>query len=150
MALPTRRTFAPFPASNPFEAIRARVDEWVAKKLGERGLITWYTPEQWAERGEPYGQGATATAVIDGSALHGLLNYPETAAAFKLYDQFYRLTDDLGYFSELGYAWTLHWYPTARLLGRTEFRGGPTPLQLAARGRIGQVAKRLRRQRRQR
>jgi len=97
----------------PIGELRKRVNRWVAAKLDTYDVkqMRWYGPKEWAARGEPYGDGAAATVLIEGTTLSSVLNYPETEAAFATMDAFYEFVQSLGYFAELGYSWSLHFYP---------------------------------------
>jgi hypothetical protein len=97
----------------PIGDLRKRVNHWLAENLSAYAVtqLHWYGPKEWADQGEPYGNDAAATVLIEGTSLHTVLNYPETDKAFKLYDAFYAFVNSLGYVAELGYTWSLHFYP---------------------------------------
>jgi hypothetical protein len=76
-----------------------------------------YSPEQWDnERGEKYGRGALLTAVIEESSWYNILNgnyqYPEDCEAVEdALERLQELEEKFGVWHELGYAWSIHWYP---------------------------------------
>jgi len=94
--------------------LRERVMQWIEENVidGDTREMLWYTQQQWLDRGEKYGNDAPLTAVIDGTRLLHVLNYPESKRDFAIYDGFYEFVNTLGYLTELGHTWSLHFYPT--------------------------------------
>lgn len=86
--------------------LRAAVDTFMDDR-GLRGDARFYSREEWEDRGEDYGRNAYLTLVIDGSPLFELLNY---CTNVKTYDAFDAMVRDTGFWFELGYAWTVHFY----------------------------------------
>lgn len=72
-----------------------------------------YTREKWRERNEKYGNEAELTITTEGP-LYALLNRGDWETAAEELDDFNRFLDSLGLWYELGYAWTVHLYPTER------------------------------------
>lgn len=75
------------------------------KNLGDACVLT---QAEWMDRNEEYGHGAAATMVIDGSVLYQSFNFgepPEEA------EELTAIAEALGYFIEMGFAWSLHFYP---------------------------------------
>lgn len=85
-----------------------------ATELRERCLLDsdlhFYTREAWCDRGEQYGRTADLTLTLDGAALYDVVNFtmPELG---PVQDAFVEFLGSLGYWYELGYAWSLHMYP---------------------------------------
>jgi|TARA_R110000868_G_scaffold33787_1_gene122375 hypothetical protein len=82
------------------KAIRA-----FAKKRGLNtgGCKTFYSPQEWSERGEKYGEGSELIVVYDGGDLAQFFNYD-----YEEYDQIDRMHKALeqkGVFSECLYSW---------------------------------------------
>jgi hypothetical protein len=73
--------------------------------LGDAHLCT---QEEWRARGEAYGNDAAAVLVIDGSVLFGSANYGEPVEPYR---ELRQLIESLGYYIEMGFAWTLNFYP---------------------------------------
>lgn len=68
----------------------------------------FYTQEEWEARGEPHGNGAPLSLTFEG-ALYSVLNGYNRAGG-KLAEQFYAIAERHGYFVELGFAWSAHFY----------------------------------------
>lgn len=72
-----------------------------------------YSRYRWDQlRNEPHGRDAIFTITTEGP-LGRTLNYPEQAADYRLIDRFARMVADLGIFYEMGYSWSLHFYPVS-------------------------------------
>jgi len=93
--------------------LRKRVTHWIEKNVidGDTREMRWYTKQQWLDRGEEHGRNAPLTVTIEGAHLYMILNYPERPDQFAIHDAFYEFVKTLGYYAELGYAWSLHFYP---------------------------------------
>ena len=63
--------------------------------------------EEWQAKGEPYGNEAPVTAIIDGSELLVAVNYE----GGELKDELEQICEALGYRYELGFCWSIHFYP---------------------------------------
>jgi ubiquitin-protein ligase len=72
-----------------------------------------YTQEEWRARGEKYGNEAPLTITTEGP-LYALLNRGDWETAADELADFNRFLESLGLYYELGYAWTVHLYPTER------------------------------------
>lgn len=82
--------------------------EEYARFLRKNGLeidTCFYSKQEWQARGEPFGNGADLSLVFEG-ALYQVLNYNGGALA----DAFYDIATKYGYWVELGYAWSAHFY----------------------------------------
>jgi hypothetical protein len=79
------------------------------------GDALWYSATEWRDREEDYGNDAALTLVIDGSPMYPVLNLTHPAD-HATYEEFSRCVESLGYWFELGYSWSVHFYPR---------RGGP-------------------------
>jgi hypothetical protein len=70
-----------------------------------------YSQRSWDdERREEYGRGALFTITTEGP-LNQLLNYPQGKAAYDLIEKFEKYVRRLGIYYEMGYSWSLHFYP---------------------------------------
>jgi hypothetical protein len=95
------------------QKLRKAVEAWMKANRDSLAYgAKLYSRDEWEERGERYGNGAALTMVIDGAGIYRVLNYPESKADFDLYDRFYRRWDRYGFYCELGFGWSLHFYPT--------------------------------------
>jgi hypothetical protein len=65
----------------------------------------FYTQDEWQARGEPFGNNAELSLTFEG-ALYHLLNYH----GGELADAFYAIAGKYGYYVDLGYAWSAHFY----------------------------------------
>ena len=97
-----------------------RGTEWkrraIEQFLQSRGLSHdshVYSQEEWRARGEKYGNEAPFTITTEGP-LYALLNRGDWETAADELADFNRFLESLGYYYELGYAWTVHLYPTAQ------------------------------------
>lgn len=71
------------------------------------------TQEEWIARKEKFGNDALLTIVTEGP-LYALLNrgdWPEAAGQLKALEEF---LEEMGVYWDLGYAWSVHIYPTGR------------------------------------
>jgi hypothetical protein len=91
------------------ERIAKRIWTWL-----ERHDLTYdarlYPKKQWRARGETFGTDALFTIVTEGP-LYELINYAETPSAARLLAAFTEYVEAQGVWYELGYAWSLHFYP---------------------------------------
>ena len=119
--------------------LKTAIMGWLRRKKLDHD-VGFYTAEQWAARGEEYGQGSVAT-ITTGPDLHGVVNhYYEDS--FELEEQFKAKLETLGLYPELGYAWSVHLYPLppepgplterAELLERTLPHDTPSDLLVVA------------------
>lgn len=92
----------------PSEIIRAINDFLDDNDASLRGDAFVYTREEWQRRGEPYGNEAICTLVIDGSPMYDALNYG--SYGWGTSDKFHKLIEDMGCCYEQGFAWTVHIY----------------------------------------
>lgn len=69
--------------------------------------VVFYPQSGWLLRKEEYGNDAPLTMVIDGSELLPALNYH----GGQLKEEFDKICEDLGYRYELGFCWSVHFYP---------------------------------------
>ena len=71
--------------------------------------VTLYGKDAWLLRLESVGLGAEATLVFEGP-LYRVMNYPENEHDRKLQRGVYDILDKHGLTTEMGYAWSLHFY----------------------------------------
>lgn len=92
------------------EALRKDLDAWLDADGGRlRGDARIYSAEEWADRGEPYGRTSALTLTIDGSPLYMALNHGEPS--WDIMEELDAIANRHGYWWELGYAWSVHFYP---------------------------------------
>lgn len=103
---PVRETAAPRDPN-----ARAILD-WLKRRDLDHG-VSFYTPEQWAARGEPYGDDALFTLAAEGAFNH-LMNYPESREDDLLIAEFNGLLRRLGLRYEQGFAWSFHFHRDER------------------------------------
>jgi hypothetical protein len=73
------------------------------------GDTTFYTPEQWAERGEAYSNHALLNLTFEGPVNHALNAYtPNSTAVVNALNE---ALERVGCYMELGYAWCAGIYP---------------------------------------
>lgn len=90
----------------PFRRAMSRWIDW----HNVRSDVGYYSADDWKRRGEKYGEGAPIHMTIEGPLNH-ILNYPESEEDDDIGSDFYAFADDLGYRPEMGYAWSVHFYP---------------------------------------
>lgn len=100
--------------TDPVDALKKAIEEWARKNdlwIDSR----FYSPEEWAARGEPFGNEAVLTLTTEGPLNH-VLNLHDINGSYrysiKMHDEFNRLVLACGYWYEMGYAWTVHFYTT--------------------------------------
>jgi len=82
-------------------------DKW----FGEGDLHKFHTRKQWdKERGEKYGNEALLNCVIEESGWYMVLN--GYSGPYEAATELRQLEEQHGVYHELGYAWSMHWYPT--------------------------------------
>lgn len=97
-----------------FERLKLAITSWLLRnELFVEG-IAFYTRTEWALRGEPYGRNSVLAMTFEGSALYQILNdsLGDRGLSARVEDDFRRMLSGLGYYFELGYAWSLSLYPT--------------------------------------
>ena len=70
--------------------------------------LTFYTQDEWRARGEPWGDEAVLSITTEGELCH-LLN--GLTGDGSQVDEFQEYVESLGYWYEMGYRWSLHFYP---------------------------------------
>ena len=84
------------------EAIRAFLREYNEAEPDGGGCKAYYTPEEWAERGEPYGHGGVVVLVHDGGDLAPFCNWDY---GYRLPERFTAFLKHHGYWIEQGTSW---------------------------------------------
>lgn len=70
------------------------------------GCRAFYTPKEWADRGEEYGRGSVLVIVYDGGDLRYALDPTACAdAGWTLQDKLHRLLETAGYYAEPCTCW---------------------------------------------
>ncbi len=72
--------------------------------------VHFYSGDEWRAREEGIGDDAHLSAVIESSELATLLNSVGTSNEDQ-YASFVALLESLGWVFELGYAWSVHFWP---------------------------------------
>jgi hypothetical protein len=85
------------------ERMRHAVSEWLITG-GLLGDARFYTRAEWIARGEEFHEDAPLVLVIDGSALHTMLNFGGDTSEFD------NLIESFGFWYELGYSWSIGFY----------------------------------------
>ena len=96
--------------TKPVTAMKREIQAYL-KRQGLDSDVAFFSKTAWAERGEPYGQGAELSMTFEGP-LYEALNYGEWGG-FKpggAVDFMTTVSHKYGYFFEQGYAWTGHFY----------------------------------------
>jgi len=90
------------------ERLRRGVHEWlVHHEL--YGDTAFYSREEWEARKEPYLAQSDLILVFEGELFRVMNGGHEES--IKLYDEFEQVVRGLGYFFELGHAWSMGFYP---------------------------------------
>jgi hypothetical protein len=87
--------------------------DWLKRKRnwGLTSSAGLYSRCQWdIERNEEFGRDALFTLTTEGP-LYDLLNYGEGPESGKMIEKFDAYLDSLGIYYEMGYGWSLHFYP---------------------------------------
>jgi len=96
--------------SSAVEAMRQELEDyWRAQDLWFD--TRWYTPQEWAERGEEYGHKAVLNLTCEGPLNHALNYGWEEHPPFHTQTRSQEIAEAHGYWFELGYAWSVHFYP---------------------------------------
>lgn len=97
-----------------FERLKLAITSWLLHNKFFVEEIHFFTRTEWALRGEPYGRNSVLAMTFEGSALYHVLNdtLGDRSLSARIEDDFRRMLAGLGYYFELGYAWSLSLYPT--------------------------------------
>ena len=87
-------------------------DLWGSSHPTQSPYCRLYTQRQWHDRGEPYGNSAVGgTIVTEGGPLFAAVNYGYPADGdSQLLEKFTHFLATHGYWFELGFHWSLHFY----------------------------------------
>jgi hypothetical protein len=69
--------------------------------------VAYYTSEEWCRRCENVGNAAIFSMTMEGGLNHLLNGHVRD---MKTLEQFQKIIKDAGYYYELGYSWSLHFY----------------------------------------
>ena len=70
-----------------------------------------YTMEDWRQRGEPYGLQAPGGTLVTEGAINHALNYGYRGdGEWSFHNEFTEFCNKHGYYWEMGYSWTVHFY----------------------------------------
>lgn len=72
-----------------------------------RGEARLVNKTEWHD--ERVGKGSALTLIIEGSPLYGALNYGEPS--WKCESELREIAKRNGYYYEMGYSWSVHFYP---------------------------------------
>jgi hypothetical protein len=71
----------------------------------------WWTPDEWRALGNEYGNDAVLNLTFEGP-LYREFNVPwESHPPFAVQERTYEIQQQFGLYHELGYAWSMHFYP---------------------------------------
>jgi hypothetical protein len=87
------------------ERLRNAIDAWLSNN--DMRAVRWYTAKEWEAKGEEMCEGASLHAVMEESELSGLLGYCHDQ---ELWNDFNDLVTVHGYWFELGFSWSVHFY----------------------------------------
>ncbi len=71
---------------------------------------TYYTMEDWQDRGEPYGNDAEGGTLTSEGELCNALTLVDTLPRALFLDRFTEWCNERGFFWEQGFHWTVHFY----------------------------------------
>jgi hypothetical protein len=92
-------------------AFKKEFDALSDKHFGEGDLHKFCSQSEWDdERCERYGTGAKLNCIIEESGWYMVLN--GYSGPYEAATELRQLEEKYGVYHELGYAWSMHWYPT--------------------------------------
>jgi hypothetical protein len=109
-ALATRPDYRQKAGNVNIPKFKAEFDKLSNELFGDDDRHKFYGRQEWKERGEPYGNDAILTIVIEESGWYTVLNagdIPGCDAAVKRLEE---LSTRNKVYHELGYAWSMHFY----------------------------------------
>jgi hypothetical protein len=90
------------------EELKEAVEAWLVDRELDRDTV-FDSREEWKARNERYLADAELVLVFEGG-LYSVMN-GHHQDSIELYDEFEQLVRGLGYFFELGHAWSMGFYP---------------------------------------
>jgi len=91
------------------DKIKKFITDFATKHYGSAKDIDFYTPQEWADRGEQYGVNSEMVIVFEGNPLYHTLNMLDVMGDFgpniSRYDLFTEQLAELGFYIELGHSW---------------------------------------------
>lgn len=94
------------------DAVQTDIRNFLVKNILDRD-VHFYTNDQWAKRNEKVGNGAILSMTFEGAFFY-LYNHPRTDDDVKLLAEFHEILAKYGLYSEMGFAWSLHFYPNPK------------------------------------
>jgi hypothetical protein len=91
------------------EQLHSKVREWCAEHAPRAKL---YRQDEWINRGETIGADSSLT-ILDQYELHEAWNRDPFGESSALFCDLLDLANCHGYRHEIGYRWTLHFYPVS-------------------------------------
>jgi hypothetical protein len=100
----------------PIERLKQRVEEWLIEhELNSN--TTFYTGEGWKARGEAYLADSGLILVFEGELYRNVNG--DHVDSIRVYNEFEGFVRRLGYFFELGHAWSMGFYPLPGQVSRS-------------------------------
>ncbi len=95
------------------DALKKAIEEW-ARKNDLWSDCRFYSMAEWAARKEPYGNDGVLLTLTTEGPLNHVLNLHDINGNFrysiKMQEEFRQLVAAHGYWYEMGYSWTVHFY----------------------------------------
>lgn len=95
-----------FDCCNPTCLIASVIKSWAIFYDIDLTDTSFYTPEEWKSRGEPWGDNSVLSITFEGE-LYNVINEGSYKEVNVLIDRL----KEIGYFGEQGFAWSMHFYP---------------------------------------
>jgi hypothetical protein len=99
------------------EDLKAAIITWLDANHFRYG-VTFYSREEWRQKGHTNCEGAYLVMLYDGSPLYGYFNYPGDHEV-ALRDELDHLVEKFGYWYEQEYAWLCGFYAIDEHFGPT-------------------------------
>jgi len=107
----------------PIEIVKAELIEWIEKN--ELEVCHFYSRHEWeVVKGEDMAKGASLTINIESSPLYTMFNYGQDS---RLLEELTAILEKHGYYWELGFSWSLHFWKIIDADSRVLRIQTPTP-----------------------